>query len=249
VLLVAPLTAYLPIASMGGVILLVAYGLVDIPHIRTVLRVSRSETAILLVTFFSTLFLELEFAIYLGVLVSLVVFLSRTSTPDILELAPDTERSSRKLENALAGKLKQCPQLRIIRIDMSIYFGSSNHIQERIYKITEDQGIRHILIIGSSINFVDLSGAEMLIQEASRVKSMGGNLYFCGLKGKVLNFMNKGEFIHHIGGENFFNHKHKAIDVVTSRLDHKICSGCSIRVFADCACLPGGEDYQTEPEG
>ena len=74
VLLIAPLTAYLPIASMGGIILLVAYKLIDFQHIRQTLRFSKSESSILLTTFFATLFLELEFAIYLGVLLSLILF-------------------------------------------------------------------------------------------------------------------------------------------------------------------------------
>jgi len=67
-MLIALLTAYLPVAAMGGVILLVAYNLIDFHHIRNTLRISKSESAILLTTFFATLFLELEFAIYLGVL-------------------------------------------------------------------------------------------------------------------------------------------------------------------------------------
>ncbi len=80
VLLVAPLTAYLPIAAMGGVILLVAYNLVDLTHIKQTIAFSRSETAVLAATFFSTLFLDLEFAIYIGVITSLVLFLAKTST-------------------------------------------------------------------------------------------------------------------------------------------------------------------------
>jgi SulP family sulfate permease len=90
VLLVAPLTAYLPIAAMGGVILLVAYGLIEFHEIYHTLRLSKPESAILLTTFFATLFLELEFAIYLGVLLSLILFLAKTSTPAIPTLSIDT---------------------------------------------------------------------------------------------------------------------------------------------------------------
>jgi len=61
VLLIAPLTAYLPMSSMGGVIFLVACKLIDYRQIWQVLRFSKSESAILLTTFFATLFLELEF--------------------------------------------------------------------------------------------------------------------------------------------------------------------------------------------
>ncbi|HFC92537.1 MAG TPA: SulP family inorganic anion transporter, partial [Leucothrix mucor] len=89
VLLIAPLTAYLPIAAMGGIILLVAFGLIDFYHIKQTLAFNKSESAILLTTFFATLFLELEFAIYMGVLLSLILFLARTSTPNIPVLSVD----------------------------------------------------------------------------------------------------------------------------------------------------------------
>ena len=99
VLLIAPLTAYLPIAAMGGVILLVAYKLIDFHHIRQTLRFSKTESSILLTTFFATLFLELEFAIYLGVLLSLVLFLAKTSTPGIPTLSIDDSPESLKTGN------------------------------------------------------------------------------------------------------------------------------------------------------
>ena len=83
VLLVSPLTAYLPMAAMGGVIMMVAYNLIDRNQITHVMESDWSETVILVATFAATLFLELEFAIYMGVILSLVVFLGRTSVPNI----------------------------------------------------------------------------------------------------------------------------------------------------------------------
>src|SRR5512145_712746 len=74
-LLVAPLAAYLPVAAMAGVLFLVAWGLIDFRHIRGIIRASRSETVILAATFLSTLLLDLEFAIYVGVILSLALYL------------------------------------------------------------------------------------------------------------------------------------------------------------------------------
>ena len=236
VLLIAPLTAYLPIAAMGGIILLVAYNLIDFHHITQVLRFSRSESAILLTTFFATLFLELEFAIYLGVLLSLILFLAKTSTPQIPTLSIDTTEDSdhRKLININKKPVKQCPQLKIIRIDMSIYFGSINHIQKRIANISEKQGINHILIVGTGINFIDLAGAESLVAENNRLKNMGGGLYFVGLKASVYEFAARSCFIKHIGSEHFFDNKRQAISYIYSRLDKQVCTSCDARIFEEC---------------
>jgi len=234
VLLVAPWMSHLPLAAMGGVILLVAFNLIDFHHIKKILIVSRNETAILLVTFFATLFLELEFAIYLGVLLSLLIFLSRTSTPDIVTLAPDPHSPNKMLMNVERKFLLQCPQLKIIRVDMSIYFGSINHVQKILHDITDKEGIRHILIIATSINFVDLAGAEMLAQEAKRLRQMGGGLYFSSNKKKVCSFLDKGGFIDEIGQDNFFGDKTEAINTLYKRLDRSLCKQCKNRIFDEC---------------
>lgn len=235
VLLVAPLTAYLPVAAMGGVILVVAYNLIDMHHIMHILRHSKTETAILLTTFFATLFLELEFAIYLGVLLSLVLFLAKTSTPAIPTLAPDhDEETGIRLTEIDQKPLKQCPQLKIIRIDMSIYFGSINHIMNRIQRISENERIHTILIIGDGINLIDLSGAEALVTENRRLAKLGGGLYFAGLKPSVYEFIARTCFVMQIGNDHFFDSKRKAIRQIYKRLDRDVCATCTQLVFDEC---------------
>jgi SulP family sulfate permease len=236
VLLIAPLTAYLPIAAMGGIILLVAYNLVDFHHIKQTLTFSKSETAILLTTFLATLFLELEFAIYLGVLLSLVLFLAKTSTPDIptLSIDPSGEDQKRKLINIHQKPVKQCPQFKIIRIDMSIYFGSINHIQKRIAQISDIERVNHILIVASGINFIDLAGAEALVTENNRLKEKNGGLYFVDLKSTVYEFAAKSCFIKKIGSDHFFDSKGQAISSIYKRLDKSVCSTCNALVFKEC---------------
>ncbi len=236
VLLIAPLTAYLPIAAMGGVILLVAYNLIDFHHIKQILKSSKSETAVLLTTFFATLFLELEFAIYLGVLLSLVLFLAKTSTPEIISLAPDDDplTHKRKLTDINVKPLTECPGLKIIRVDMSIYFGSLNHVQNRLNDIVEHERIKHILIEGSGINFIDLSGAEMLVTEARRLDKLGGGLYFTGLKPNVYDFFSRGCFVSQIGNSHFFDTKKDAIKNIKKILEAEYCKTCTARVFDEC---------------
>ncbi|VAW72172.1 Sulfate permease [hydrothermal vent metagenome] len=236
VLLIAPLTAYLPVAAMGGVILLVAYNLIDFKTIIKTITLSKSETSILLTTFLATLFLELEFAIYLGVLLSLVLFLRKTSTPQIPSMSFDGAPTDvkRALININKKPVKQCPQLKVIRIDMSIYFGSINHIQNRIANIAENERINHILIVGSGINFIDLAGAEALVAENSRLKQLGGGLYFVGLKSSVYEFAARACFIQHIGNGHFFDSKTEAIRCIYRRLETDICSKCNALIFKEC---------------
>lgn len=237
VLLIAPLTAYLPIAAMGGVILLVAYNLIDFHHIKQTLSFSAAESAVLLTTFFATLLLELEFAIYLGVILSLVLFLAKTSTPNIPTLSVEGKphEPHRKFIDVQEMPLKQCPQLKIIRIDMSIYFGSVNHVQKTISEIVEKEKIKHILIEASGINFIDLAGAEALTAENNSLRKQGGGLYFVGLKASVYEFAAKSHFIKHMGNDHFFDTKTQAIHLIYNNfVDKDTCASCKVRLFTEC---------------
>ncbi len=236
VLLIAPLTAYLPVAAMGGIILLVAYNLIDFHHIEMILKNSRSESAILITTFLGTLFLELEFAIYLGVLLSLVFYLRKTSKPEIptLSISVDKQTGKRSFMDIQEKPLKQCPQLKIIRIDRSIYFGSISYVQDRISHIMENEHIYHIMIDASRINFIDLAGAEALVSENRILKQYGGGLYFVGLKSEVYEFAARACFIKKIGSNHFFDSKQTAIRWIFRELDRDICATCQSLIFREC---------------
>ncbi|MDH5511114.1 MAG: STAS domain-containing protein, partial [Nitrospinota bacterium] len=240
-LLIAPLAAYLPIASMGGVVLLVAYNLIDTHHVRNILKASGSDSAVLITTFLSTLFVELEFAIYVGVMLSLVLYLNRTSKPRIVARTPDPKVENRSF--VTDPDAEECPQFKIIRIDGSIYFGSVNHVQRALEWIrTEEPERRHMMLVCSGINFLDVAGAETLEKEAVRYRSMGGALYLYGPKAQVQDILGKGGYMSSIGAENIFTSKRVALDSIIRKLDPARCARCTTRIFKECADMPNNSE-------
>lgn len=242
-LLIAPLTAYLPIPSMAGILMLVAYSLIDMYHIKRIIRTSRPEAVILLTTFLATLFVELEFAIYVGVILSLLLYLNRTSHPHFVTMVPNPESSRRSFINILHMPMPECPQLKVIRIDGSIFFGAVNHIAEEIDKLRKQNPEQcHILVIGSGINFIDVAGCEMLATEAHSLHMTGGKLYLCGLKSEVLEVLRRGGYLKKIGEENIFRSKTVAVRSIVSRLDPQRCRYCKARIFNECSQMPKEEE-------
>jgi len=240
-LLIAPLTAYLPMAAMAAVLLVVAAGLVDVHHIRMIAKTSRPEAVVLLVTLVTTLVAELEFAIYVGVILSLVLYLNRTSHPSFITLVPDPESKRRRFVNVLKNASPECPQLKIVRIDGSVFFGAVNHVAEQLDLITrEDPEQAHILIVGGGINFIDVAGCATFAEEARRLRLEGRTLYFCSLKGEVLDVLRRGGCVERVGGENLYPSKSEAVrTLVLTRLDPERCHVCRVRIFNECARMPG----------
>lgn len=233
-LLVAPLTAYLPLPAMGGVILVVAFRLIDVGHIREILRTSRSETGVLIATFLATLLLELEFAIYGGVTLSLALYLSRTAHPDITDLAPDPADPRRRLADLAEKALPECPQLKIIRIDGSLFFGAVEHVANALEGID-----RRVLIVAVGINFVDLSGAMMLTHEARRRRKRGIDLYLCSIHHQVNDFLRRSGHISAIRDDHVFATESGAIAAIFESLDRETCRRCEHRIFEECQSLEG----------
>ncbi|TCV90503.1 SulP family inorganic anion transporter [Sulfurirhabdus autotrophica] len=240
-LLVAPLAAYLPTAAMAGILFLVAWGLIDFHHIASILKTSRVETTILAVTFIGTL-IDLEKGIFFGITLSLALYLYRTSRPTVRDIVPDTSNEKRKFSTPREG-MHECPQLKTVRIDGSIFFGAVNHIQTSLQQIDEyNPQHKHVLVVADGINFVDLAGGEMLVQEAKRRKKMNGGLYFKGVKEGACEMIKKGGYIKDIGNDNIFKSKTTAITTIYSKLDSEICRNCTVRIFREChQSLPNGE--------
>ncbi|VVN95367.1 SulP family inorganic anion transporter [Pseudomonas fluorescens] len=141
----ATLIAHIPIPAMAGSILLICWGLVDHRGIRSLFRVSRAEFAVMALTCVATLLLELQTAIYAGVLASLFFYLKRTSQPRVQQWRDGDED--------------------ILRVGGSIFFGASHYLQVRLQRMHGER----VVIDAQQINFIDYSGVEMLHQEARRL--------------------------------------------------------------------------------
>ncbi|MCC5859341.1 MAG: SulP family inorganic anion transporter [Ectothiorhodospiraceae bacterium] len=238
VLLLAPgITGYLPMPAMAAIVLLIAWRLVSFQQWGRILRASRQETLILLVTFASTLALALEFAIYLGVLLSLLLFLKRAGKPRLVPVAPTPNRPGNPYRNALKRNLPQCPQLRILRLDGSLFFGAVDHVQSVLRGYT-DAGYRHIVIVGPGVNFIDMAGAEMLVSEAERLRALGGGLYLCGFKDPAIELLRRPQYKPSIGEENIFSSPEAAVSALFPLLDRTVCEACTARIFQQCDSVP-----------
>lgn len=231
---VAPLAVYLPLPAMAGVLFLVAWGLISFDHIKHILHSSRSETAVLVITFLATLFLHLEFAIYAGVLMSLILYLNRTSKPQIDDVKP--AQGAGEYHFTSDTGLPDCPQMKMLQVNGSLFFGAVDHAQQS-FNVDDDNADsqKFLLLDCPGVNFIDLAGAQLLEQETLRRRQLGGDLFLFNVKENALDVIRKGGHEDVIGKDRIFPiGTVDPIGKIYDRLDQNVCATCTKRIFKQC---------------
>jgi len=235
--LFASWATFLPKPAMGGLLIVVGYSLIDFKQIKRIVKSSRRESIILFSTLLGTLFSSLGTALILGIMFSLFFYLERTSKPNIAVMAMDKRK--RFINIIREDNLEECPQLKVIRIDGSIYFGALEVVSKYLDKLYKEGEEKHLMIISGGINFVDLAGAEWLVQESKKWEDRGGGIYMVGLKIISQDVLLKGGFINEVGADKFFKRKTEAIAHIYSILDRDQCATCKSRIFNECRKIEG----------
>ena len=237
VALSAPLLAMIPHAAISGLLLLVAWTLFDIPRWRQLVRTQRGEAVIAAATLAATITIRMEVAILLGTVLSLMVYLHRTSRPAMRTMGFDSRGLERRfvvLEHA-PDALPECPQLKLLRMEGSVYFGAATHVAQRLHELRAAPGApRHLLVMAKSMNFIDMAGAQVWEDELAARRAMGGDLYFHRPRPEVLDMWRRTGFLQRLGEDHIFPDKATALHAIYAKLDRGICDGCQAKIFWEC---------------
>lgn len=234
-------SSYLPIPVVAGIIVVIAWDLLNFRAIWQIVSSSRQEAVVFFATFLSAITISLEFAIGIGVVLSLVLYLRRTSHPRVVAVAPHPGRPFRGLRNASKHGLPQCPHLRVLRLEGSLFFGATENVKHALQDETRD--CKNVLLVCSGVNFIDMTGAEMLAQESRRLASEGGGLYLAGLRDPARSLLQRGGYEAVIGTERIFGDPVTALAALAP--DTRAAANCSCE---GCCTLssPDGVSEQTE---
>lgn len=232
------ITRFLPLPAMAAVIIMAGFNLFDFKEIRNIAHTSRSELSVIIVTFLATLLINLEFAIYIGVILSLVHYLKKTAHPKVSAVVPDRNDPYRHMRDLYRDSI-ECPQLHIVRLDGSIYFGAVDHVNQRLSELFAGQQHRDLLIVCEGVNFIDIAGITALLQIKAQLRKQHHELYLAALKPQVRAFIKRGPYWREFeGDDHLFDSTYAAIRNICQKFDHDICAACEKRIFDECSKLP-----------
>lgn len=203
-LYLTPFLMFLPKATLAATIIVAVLTLVDLHVLPRAWRYSRSDFSAVLATMVLTLLVGVEVGVATGVILSLVLFIHKTSRPHIAEvgLVP----GSQHFRNILRHTVETDPTILTLRIDQSLYFANARMMEDRIYaRIMGDHDLRHVILMCSAVNEVDLSALETLETINARLRDLGLTLHLSEVKGPVMDRLQRSSFFDHLTGEVFLS--------------------------------------------
>jgi SulP family sulfate permease len=204
-LYLTPLLYFLPKATLAATIIIAVLSLVDLKILKTAWTYSKADFAAVLSTIMLTLLVGVETGVAAGVMVSLLLFVWKTSRPHVAEVGqvPGTQH----FRNIHRHQVLTDPRVVTLRIDESLYFANARRMEDMILARVHDgrDDIEHVVLMCSAVNEIDLSALESLEEINQRLSDMGVKLHLSEVKGPVMDRLKRSHFLDALTGQVFLS--------------------------------------------
>ena len=204
-LFMTPFLYYVPIANLAAMIMVAIISLVDIPAIKRVWSYSRSDFSALALTALVTLIQGVELGLISGVVLSIMLYLYRSSTPHIAVVGkiPGSEH----FRNRLRHQVELSDKVIGMRIDASLYFANARALEDEVNSlIALYPDASHLVLQCSSISDIDTSALESLRSVDHHLRNAGMQFHLSEVKGPVMDQLLRSDFIATMSGKVFISH-------------------------------------------
>jgi SulP family sulfate permease len=182
-LLFSGLIGFIPISALAAVVIISASGLINIQLIKQTWQSRIQSRVVMAITFISTLLLPLEYAIYLGILSTILLYLGESSRMNLSYIVEDDQGDFIELP---VNQIKsQTPRIAIVNVEGDLYFAAVEDLQNQMEQILES-GIRVLILRFRRTHLLASTGVMALDQMLKSAKDKDIEVIFCGIQEEVL---------------------------------------------------------------
>jgi Sulfate permease and related transporters (MFS superfamily) len=199
-LFLAPYAKYIPMSSLAGVIMVIAYNMVNKREMAKISKVGKSDSAVMWITFAATVLMpDLDWAIYMGIAISIGLYLKDTNKVPIKILIPAGEGGFKEREIQSATERTD---ILVIQAEGNLYFGSAGDLEAKLDALV---GVASVFILRmKTVVTIDVTSLEALKVFVSRAKAAGAVVLLCGVSSGLNSMLLKSELAAEIGEQNIF---------------------------------------------
>jgi sulfate permease, SulP family len=192
----------LPKLILSATIVVAILSIIDLSVFRKTLKVSLKDFLALVITFLVTLLLNIEWGLTSGVLISVGFYLYKSCKPHIATVG--NIKGTEHFRNQLRYKVDLCPDVFTLRLDESLYFANAKYLEQTIIEVIADNNsIKHLILMCSAINNIDISAIEILESINDELKQLNIGFHLSEVKGPVMDFIDKTDLLEKLNGKVF----------------------------------------------
>jgi len=197
-LFAAPLARFIPLCVLAAILMVVSYNMGEWKQVPELLRLSKLEIAVWLITLLLTVFADLTVAVEAGMMLAVLIYIRNvTATTTVSEVTDEYLEDGRM--HILQDK--QIPAyVTIFRIHGPFLFGATDKINDIAARISEMPAIAILRL--RNMTALDATGLHALEEFADAVHATGRELILCGALPQPARLMKRAEFEQHVGAEN-----------------------------------------------
>jgi len=211
-----PLVYFLPKATLASTIIVAVLSLVDLGILKRAWGYSKKDFMAVATTIALTLGFGVEIGVSAGVILSILLYLYKTSRPHIAEVG--LVEGTQHFRNIKRHAVRTEASLLTIRIDESLYFANARYLEDHLYnRVLQDCPVRNVVLMFSAVNEVDMSALESLEAINTRLGEIGIKLHLSEVKGPVMDRLKRSHFLDELTGE-VFRSQYDAMDALTEIL-------------------------------
>lgn len=194
----APLAGQVPLAVLSAILMMVAYNMGEWAEIPWILRLSKADIAVWLVTFLLTVFADLTVAVSAGLVLAALLYIKRVT--DTTTVAEATEDYIREGEDHILQFKEIPPGVKIYRVHGPFLFGST----DKLDVILDDlNGLPPVVVLRlRNMTAIDATGLRAIEDLAIKLDESGRTLILCGMRGQPARLMHRAEFEQTVGAAN-----------------------------------------------
>lgn len=205
---------HLPQTILAAIIMVAIMGLIDIKYPRQLFAHRKEEFYLLVATFLITLTVGIKEGILLGVLISLILLVYRTSRPHMAVLGRVLGTHYFKNVVRFPEDTETYPDFLIVRFDAQLYFGNKDYFKQLLYENIALKGseLRYVILNAEAINYIDSSAVHTLRQLITELKERRITLVIAGAIGPTRDILHASGLVKDLGPEHLFVRTHEAYD-------------------------------------
>lgn len=207
-LFLMPYAVYIPLSCLAAILVQVAYNMSEWKTFKYLLRGDKSDVAVLLITFFLTVIVDLTVAIEVGVVMAIVLFVRRVMETSHINVLSDNKIAATEDDEAAAmentDRLNIPSGVEVYEIDGPFFFGLASRFEE--LEQLKKPGTKVRIIRMRKVPFIDSTGINNLRNLCERTRKRGVTVILSGVTEKVHASLRKFGVDKEIGAENIFPH-------------------------------------------